>query len=145
MAVNLIKLCVGIDDVPHLARVQRQRLDRLREAGEALELQHITRSFPRRKEEVLDGGSLYWVIKGVIRVRQRILDLREAVNQYGKPACAIVYDPEHIETERRTFRAFQGWRYLKMEDAPRDLKSGDRGDDALPDDLALELKELGLL
>ncbi len=145
MTVNLIKLCVGIDDLPHLALVQSQRLKRLRAEGQPSELAHVTRSFPRRAAEVLDGGSLYWVIKGVIRVRQRILDLREAVNQHGKPACAIIYDPQHIETERRTFRAFQGWRYLNPEDAPPDLKRGSDGEKSIPDDMALELKELGLL
>ncbi len=145
MTVNLIKLCVGIDDVAHLARVQAQRLERQKSAGITQELVHVTRSFPKRREEVLDGGSLYWVIKGVIRVRQSVLELRETVNQHGKPACGIVLDPTHVETQRRTFRAFQGWRYLDPNDAPPDIKDGPRGADTLPEDMATELQELGLL
>lgn len=145
MAVNLIKLCVGIDDVAHLADVQSRRLEQKRKSGEPPELMHITRSFPRRAQEVLDGGSIYWVIKGVIRVRQRIIDLREATNAKGKPACAIVYDPEHFQTERRSFRAFQGWRYLTQADAPKDLGESAAGAENLPENMADELRELGLI
>jgi len=145
VTVHLIKLCVGIDDVGHLAEVQQRRLDVKRRNGETPELIHVTRSFPRRAADVLDGGSLYWVIKRVIRVRQRILDLRETVNQDGKPACAIVYDPEHIQVERRPFRAFQGWRYLDPADAPRDLSQAGEGAEELPEALAGELRDLGLL
>lgn len=145
MTVNLIKLCVGIDDVDHLASVQKRRLDLKKRAGLPQELIHVTRSFPRRADEVLDGGSMYWVIRGVIRLRQKITDLRETVNDAGKPACAIVLDPEHILTERRAFRAFQGWRYFSVEDAPRDIRDLDADTSALPDDMADELKELGLI
>lgn len=145
MTVNLVKLAVGIDDVEHLAEVQTKRLAAKKKAGVAAELIHVTRSFPKRADEVLDGGSIYWVIRGVVRVRQRIVDLRETVNEAGKPACAIVYEPQHVQTERRPFRAFQGWRYLNVDDAPRDL--GEMGDGAadLPDELAVELRDLGLL
>ena len=63
MTVHLLKLCVGIEDVEHLAEVQKQRLEIKRKAGQPAELLHVTRSFPRRADQVLDGGSLYWVIK----------------------------------------------------------------------------------
>ena len=145
MTVNLIKLCVGIEDVEHLADAQKQRLAMKKKAGEKPELIHVTRAFPRRAAEVLDGGSLYWVIKGVIRLRQEIIDLRETVNQAGKPACAIVYKKQHILTERRSFRPFQGWRYMPVADAPRDLKDVGAGAEELPDDMAEELRSLGLL
>ncbi len=145
MTVHLIKLCVGIEDVDHLAEVQQRRLALKRKAGEVPELLHVTRSFPRRADEVLDGGSLYWVIKRVIRVRQKIVDLRETVNQEGKPACAIVLDPEHVQTERRPHRAFQGWRYLQAGDAPRDLRDIGAGAEDLPEEMAEALKELGLI
>ena len=145
MTVNLIKLCVGIEDVEHLAQVQKMRLAQKRSAGLPVELIHVTRSFPRRADEVLDGGSLYWVIRGVIRVRQRITELRETVNDAGKPACGIVLDPEHVLTERRTFRAFQGWRYFSVDDAPKDLRDLDGDTSSLPDEMADELKELGLI
>jgi len=145
VTVHLLKLCVGIEDVDHLAEMQKQRLEMKRKAGQPAELLHVTRSFPRRADQVLDGGSLYWVIKRVIRVRQRVVDLRETVNQEGKPACAIVLDPEHIQVERRPHRAFQGWRYLQPSDAPKDLRDVGAGAEDLPDDMADALKELGLI
>jgi hypothetical protein len=145
VTVNLIKLAVGIEDLAHLAEVQQRRLALKKQAGQAPELQHVTRSFPKRAAEVLDGGSIYWVIKGMVRVRQRITDLRETVNDAGKPACAIIYEPVHIQTERRPFRAFQGWRYLDPADAPRDLTDLGAGAEDLPDSMADELRELGLL
>lgn len=145
MTVNLIKLAVGIDDVEHLAEVQAKRLAARKLSGMAPELHHVTRSFPRRADEVLDGGSIYWVIRGVVRVRQRIVDLRETTNEAGKPACAIIYESKQFQTERRPFRAFQGWRYLDVADAPRDLAEMADGAADLPDDLALELRSLGLL
>lgn len=145
MTVHLIKLSVGIDDVEHLAAVQKRRLALRRAAGEPAELWHVTRSFPKRADEILDGGSIYWVIRGVLRARQRVIDLRETVNDEGNPACAIVLDPDLVQTERRAVRAFQGWRYLKPEDAPADLQGDGGGAEVLPDGLALELRELGLL
>ena len=145
MTVNLIKLCVGIEDVEHLAQVQEMRLEQKRRAGLPAELIHVTRSFPRRADEVLDGGSMYWVIRGAIRVRQKIIELRETVNDAGKPACGIVLDPRHVLTERRTFRAFQGWRYFSVDDAPRDIDDLDGDTASLPEDMADELKELGLI
>ncbi len=145
MTVNLIKLCVGIESVQHLAEVQARRLEQKKKAGEKPELMHITRSFPRRADEVLDGGSIYWVIKGVIRLRQPITDLRETVNKDGNAACAIVYNNTHILTEPRPFRAFQGWRYLEPEKAPRDLDESGEGAEDLPTEMADELRSLGLL
>ena len=145
MTVNILKLCVGIEDTDHLAEVQKMRLENKRRAGLPAELIHVTRSFPRRANEVLDGGSLYWVIRGVIRVRQKIIELRETVNDAGKPACGIVLDEEHVLTERRSFRAFQGWRYFSAEDAPRDINDLDADTSSLPEDMADELKELGLI
>jgi hypothetical protein len=145
MTVNLIKLCVGIEDVEHLAQVQKMRLEQKRRAGLPAELIHVTRSFPRRADEVLDGGSMYWVIRGAIRVRQRITELRETVNDAGKPACGIVLDPAHILTEKRSFRAFQGWRYFSADDAPRDIDDLDGDAASLPEEMADELKELGLI
>lgn len=145
MSVNLLKLSVGIENLAHLKEVQQHRLALKKKARETPELMHITRSFPRRAAEVLDGGSIYWVIKGVIRVRQRITDLRETTNKDGKPACAIVYENDHILTEPRPFRAFQGWRYLDPADAPRDLGGIGAGVEDLPDELAVELRNLGLL
>ncbi|MDA0998368.1 MAG: DUF1489 domain-containing protein [Proteobacteria bacterium] len=145
MTVHLIKLCVGIEDVPHLARVHRQRLAAKRKRREKTELVHVTRSTPKRAAEILDGGSIYWVIKGVIRVRQKIVELRAMIDEDGKSACGIVLENKRVETERKSFRAFQGWRYLNATDAPLDLRELAAGAAKLPDALASELKDLGLL
>lgn len=145
MSVNLIKLCVGIDDIDHLARAQKARLDAARAAGQPEVLRHITRNTPRRAKEVLDGGSLYWVIRRVIMVRQRIIGLESYKREDGRPACAIILDPEYIRTEPRRFRAFQGWRYFPMEDAPPDLTAAGVDASQLPPEMAAELRELGLI
>ena len=105
-------------------------------------LQHVTRMTPKREDEVLDGGSLYWVIKGQIAARQKLLALKP-VQKEGKPHCALVYEPKLIPVMRRHHRPFQGWRYFDPKDAPpdvRDIKAGN-----LPEKLKLELAELGLL
>ena len=88
--------------------------------------------WPKREAEVLDGGSLYWVIKGVILARQRITDLQEVNLGDGIPRCALVLDPEVIRTEAAPRRPFQGWRYLDPKDSPRDLPKGRGKDDPLP-------------
>lgn len=135
MTVHLLKLCVGIEDVDHLAEVQAKRR----------ELRHVTRNTPRRAAEVLDGGALYWVIKGFIRVRQRIVGLEPAERNDGRPACAIVLDRQLIKTELRAFRAFQGWRYFPVADAPPDLDPNRQPAAELPAEMEQELRGLGLL
>jgi len=143
-ALNLIKLCVGIEEPAHLARVQERRLREGQEAGLGRRLVHITRNTPRRSAELLDGGSLYWVIKGRIQVRQRLLDIETDHDADGKRLCRLALDPLLIETETWRCRAFQGWRYLVPENTPPDSGT-DRTDFALPGALAAELRELGLL
>ncbi len=145
MSLHLIKLCVGVDDIQHLARIQAGRLAEARRRGEAPELRHVTRNTPRRAAEILDGGSLYWVIKGVIRARQPVIDIRSVEREDGRPACALVLDPGLIRIEIRSFRPFQGWRYLAAEDAPRDAPRGAGSDEDVPAEMAAELKGLGLL
>lgn len=142
MSLNLIKLCVGVDSVEELAAWQKGRLKELKKKRRPLVLMHVTRQTPKRAEELLDGGSLYWVIKGQIAVRQRLLALKPVVRQ-GVPHCGLVYDPQMIATARRHRDPFQGWRYLDPKDAPpdaRDLKGLN-----LPEALKIELAELGLL
>lgn len=145
MSVHLIKLCVGIESVSHLQERQAFRLQRQKRNGKKPELYHRTRQMPRRRDEVLDGGSLYWVIKGVVQVRQRIVDLREVRGDDGIRRCDIVLDPQLVPTRPRPRRAFQGWRYLSAEDAPNDLGllTGDVG--RLSPEMRSELIELGLL
>jgi len=142
VSLNLIKLCVGVDSVQELATWQKGRLRELKKKKRPLVLMHVTRQTPKRAEELLDGGSLYWVVKGQIAVRQRLLALKPVVRQ-GVPCCGLVYDPQMIATVRRHRDPFQGWRYLDPKDAPpdaRDLKGLN-----LPEALKIELAELGLL
>lgn len=145
MTMHLIKLSVGVDDVDHLTRIQAKRLADARRHGLAPELKHVTRHTPRQADAVLDGGSIYWVIKGFIRARQRIVDIRPVSRADGTPACALVLDPALVRTERRGIRPFQGWRYLAPERAPADAPTGRRGDDEVPETMARELRQLGLL
>lgn len=145
MTVNLIKLCVGIDTVRQLEEHRDIRRAELRRQGiEPFDI-HVTRNAPRRAAEVLDGGSLYWVIRRQIRVRQRIIRIEDVRDQEGARRCALIMDTDLIRTEPRAFRPFQGWRYFTVEDAPNDLVgSGDDTDD-MPEDMRRELRTLGLL
>jgi hypothetical protein len=142
--LNLIKLCVGIADPGHLARVQKQRLREAAAAGRPRRLAHITRNTPRRTAALLDGGSLYWVIKGRIMVRQRLLGIETGQDEEGRKTCRLLLDETHIMTEPRRHRAFQGWRYLAADEAPPDLPADD-GARNLPPELASELRDLGLI
>lgn len=138
MPLHLIKLCVGVSEIDDLQDWQSRRL------REHKKIFHITRMTPKRSDELLAGGSLYWVIKGFIQVRQRIIDLERFTDEEGISRCKIIFDPELVQTRPQPRRAFQGWRYLKGEDAPPDLPRG--GDAAsLPADMRADLAELGLL
>lgn len=138
MTVHIIKLCVGAATIEDLARWQAGRL---KSVGE---IAHTTRMTPRRRDEVLDGGSIYWVIKGFTQVRQRVLDLREFVDGEGIARCDIVLHKDLIATESHPRRPFQGWRYLKPADAPRDIAAGALDDD-LPAHVSAELRAIGVL
>ncbi|MDI3336798.1 DUF1489 domain-containing protein [Defluviimonas aestuarii] len=138
--VHLLKLCVGADSVDDLLDWQRTH-----PAPYATgERRHVTRMWPKREAEILAGGSLYWVIKGVILCRQRIVRLDEVDRGDGIRRCGIVMDPEIVRTEAAMRRPFQGWRYLDPKDAPRDLPKGRGTDTALPEEMALALAEIGL-
>lgn len=140
MALNILKLCVGADSVEDLLQWQAQHLGHW-PAGRA---EHITRMWPKRAEEVLDGGSLYWVIKGQVLARQRILALEPRQGADGIARCALVLDAQVIRTEAAARRPFQGWRYLAAEESPRDLPKGRTLETALPASLAQALAEIGL-
>jgi len=139
-SVHLLKLCVGAESVDDLLDWHRTHPSPF-PTGER---RHVTRMWPKREAEVLNGGSLYWVIKGVILCRQRILRLDEVDRGDGIRRCGIVMDPQVIRTEAAARRPFQGWRYLSPEDAPRDLPKGRESDSALPEEMALALAEIGL-
>lgn len=145
MTVHLIKLCVGVEMPRELAEWQAERFRRLELAGKAPEHCHRTRQTPRRRAELLDGGSLYWVIKGFVLVRQRIIDLRAAVKDDGTECCGIVLDAELVPTRPQPRRAFQGWRYLDVADAPPDAKGFGEGFEEMPRAMRDELRELRLI
>lgn len=145
MTVHLVKLCVGIDSVQDLRHWQTRRLASLGQAGKFAELCHRTMQTPRRRAEVLDGGSLYWVIKGVILARQRIVDLKEARKEDGSRCCGIVLHPELVATRPHPRRAFQGWRYLEVADAPADAPALEADDNDMPPGMRKELRELCLI
>lgn len=145
LPLHMLKLCVGVDSVPDLKALQGSRLSGMEARGEEPKLSHVTRMFPRRRDEILDGGSIYWVIKGMIQVRQRILALEEVTTNDGIKKCGIVMDPRLVETEWRPRRPHQGWRYFQDEDAPPDLPAGPDTDDRLPEDMERELRTLGLI
>ena len=145
MTLHIIKLCVGCDSVEDLGQWQRARLAKMRRRNAKARLRHVTRNMPKRAQDVLDGGSLYWVIKGYVRVRQRIIGLRAVRGEEGGTACAIELAPRLTKTQLFAWRPFQGWRYLTPEDAPPDLPPRSKGDDDLPPKLAAALRELGLL
>ncbi|MEJ0013138.1 MAG: DUF1489 domain-containing protein [Bauldia sp.] len=143
MALNLIKLCVGCDSVEDLAEWIEQRLKEKKRKGEKPFHNHVTRMVPKRIAE-LKGGSLYWVIKGTVQVRQKLVAVEPFTDKDGISRCRLVLDAKLVRTEWQPKRPFQGWRYYAADDAPRDLRKGRNGDDDLPPELSAELAGLGL-
>ena len=140
MPLHMLKMCVGCDSVEDLAEWQANRLLR----GEPLI--HRTRNFPTRGAEILEGGSLYWIIKGQVRVRQRITALEAATDGEGGRFCAIHLAQDLVPVIHRSQRPMQGWRYLAAEDAPidRDPNHLDETDE-MPTGMVKELRALGLM
>ena len=139
--VNLIKLSVATESVEDLQAWQRQRSKQVKDG----KYYHITRMWPKREAEVLNGGSIYWVIKGEVLARQRVLGFDEKIGSDGIRRCGIVLDPEIVRVSPALRRPFQGWRYLDPADAPRDLRKGEKGDSALPTELDRALSEIGVI
>lgn len=139
--VNLIKLSVGTESVEDLAHWHQTR----RAQAEDGLPRHVTRMWPKRESEILNGGSIFWVIKGLVQCRQRVLRLDEVIGEDGIRRCAIVLDPPLHRTQTVLKRPFQGWRYLSPQDAPPDLPEGRENDDALPVELNRALAEIGVL
>jgi hypothetical protein len=138
MPLHLIKLSVGTDSVADLESWIKLKLKERKAKGQKPERVHTTRMVPKRAEELLDGGSIYWVIKGQIMCRERI-------RSDGIGRCKLVLDPKCIPVEPRPRQAFQGWRYLEDKEAPRDLAKAAPGAAAMPEAMRRELRELGLL
>ena len=137
-SLHLIKLCVGAETVQDLLDWQKNP----RAKGPDGRPRHVTRMWPKRECELLDDGALFWVCKGIVLCRQRIVRLDEVIREDGIRRCGIVLDPEPVRVEAMPKRPFQGWRYLVEADSPPDLQAGET---ALPADLQNELADLGLL
>jgi hypothetical protein len=134
--LHLVKLAVGIDDLEHLRQV---RAARTAERGGSW---IVTRNRPRRAAELLGGGSIYWVIRGQIRVRQRLAGFRSGIDADGRRYCLVEIDAVLVETLARSCRPFQGWRYLSADAAPADRLAANASP---PDRMLAELRELGLI
>lgn len=139
--LHLVKLSVGTESVESLERWQASA----RAQAPDGKPRHVTRMWPKREAEVLDGGSIYWVIKGVILCRQRVLRLDEVVRQDGIRRCGIVLEPGLIRVAATPKRPFQGWRYLEARDAPVDLTEARQNEEPLPPELSAALAEIGVL
>src|SRR6516164_1320320 len=109
VALNLLKLAVGIDDIDQLRQIREAR------AAERGGNWVYTRNYSRRAPEVLAGGSIY---------------------------CVIDVDAKRVATLSRTWRPFQGWRYLLAEDAPPDRSAPAQ---LPPDRMLADLRALGLI
>ncbi|WP_420414796.1 DUF1489 family protein [Roseibium sp.] len=124
MTLHLVKLCVGADSVESLQAWIDFRIEQARAAGLGEFTTHTTRMVPTRRDELLDGGSLYWVIKGKIQARQHLMDIRPFTDDAGIKRCDLILEPRLILTQYQPKRPFQGWRYLKAGDAPADIRAG---------------------
>ncbi len=134
--IHLIKLAVGCDGVDALKAFQAARLAAF---GQVF---HLTRATPKRAGELTGGGSIYWVIKGAIAARQRVLDVQADHDEEGRPRCRLILEARVVEVEPRAMKAFQGWRYLPPGSAPRDRRPGEQEP---PPEMAAELRALGLI
>lgn len=137
MPLHLLKYAVGVSDLDHFRRLRAAR-------GGGPIVTVRTRRKPRRAAEIVAGGSLYWIIKGFIEARQRVLSIDDGTDDDGQPLCLLRLDAALVQTVARPHRPMQGWRYLDESAAPADLSAAG-GDDDLPPSLARELRELGLL
>lgn len=138
--LHLQKLSVGTETVESLSRWQSQKRAQTADGYP----RHVTRMWPKREAELLQGGSIYWVFKGLILARQRILRFDEVRGTDGILRCGLVLEPRVHRTEAQPRRAFQGWRYLDPADAPRDLPAARAEEPSLPPKLQAALAELGV-
>lgn len=141
MPIHMLRLAVG---APDLADMREWRThNQITWQGRQV-VPTYTRRAPTRTAELLDGGSLYWIVKGVLCCRQRFIGFDQVATPEGESYCRMLMDPELVETVPLPRRPFQGWRYLKPEDAPADLADAHQDGDALPPHLLAELRDLGL-
>jgi hypothetical protein len=138
MALHMLKIAAGVSDLAELKELQKERK---KERGVYA---FYTRNMPKRQEEMLDGGSVFWVVKGQIQARQKIKGFRSIINHRGRPAVLITFEAKLTPTDWRPHRPFRGWRYLNPTEAPKDMPKGAKTPD-LPPKMLAELRELGLL
>ncbi len=145
MTLNLVKLCVGVTMIEELAAWQAEH--RLRKSRDGVDCAyHRTFQTPKRQAELLDGGSIYWVIRGVILVRQKLIGFEDGTRDDGSACCTLMLDRTLVPVRPTPRRAFQGWRYLDAADAPPDIKSGKTDQIALmPAEMRKKLADLGLI
>lgn len=145
MPLHLIKLSVGAESIKDLDGWIKQRVKQAVDRGEPRRHVHITRMTPKRETELLDGGSIYWVIRGEIAVRERLLAIEPFRDKEGIARCRLVMEPKLIPVVPRPMRPFQGWRYLAPEDAPPDAGKRSDGVAQMPEEMRRELRDLGLI
>jgi hypothetical protein len=145
MALHLIKLCVGADSIEDLRAWMRARMREAAKRGAPSRHAHVTRMTPKRADELIDAGSLYWVIKGQVAARQKIVGVEPFMDTDGIGRCKLWLDGEVVALAPRPMRAFQGWRYYEPKDAPPDLDESQAGVAEMPEALRRELASLGLL
>src|ERR1700689_4896876 len=145
MPLHLIKLWVGCESIKDLKGWVAERMQAAKKKGLPLHHVHVTRMVPKRVDELLSGGSLYWVIRGEIAAREKIIAIEPFRDRDGIGRCRLVMQPKVIAVLPRPMRPFQGWRYLAQSDVPPALGSAGAGLAAMPEPLRRELRELGLL
>src|ERR1700686_3251903 len=145
MPIHLIKLAVGCESVRELKAWVAERMQVAKKKGLPLHHIHVTRMVPKRVDELLAGGSLYWVIRGEIAAREKIIGIEPFRDRDGIGRCRLKMQPRVSAVLPRPMRPFQGWRYFTEDAAPPDLKSAGSGLAAMPEPLRRELRELGLL
>ncbi|WP_424630989.1 DUF1489 family protein [Bradyrhizobium sp. SYSU BS000235] len=145
MSLHLIKLSVGATSVKDLKDWIAERVRQAKAKGQPGRHIHVTRMTPKREEELLDGGSIYWVIKGEIAAREKLVGIEPFRDSEGIGRCRLIMEPKLIAVSPRPMRPFQGWRYLNAKDAPPDLGKAAEGVAAMPEPMRRELRELGLL
>lgn len=145
MSLHLIKLAVGCESVKELKSWVAERMQTAKKKGLPQHHIHTTRMTPKRVDELLVGGSLYWVIRGEIAAREKLLAIEPFRDGAGIGRCRLVMQPKVIPVRPRPMRAFQGWRYFTEDAAPPDLKSAGSGLTDMPEPMRRELRELGLL
>ena len=145
MPLHLMKLCVGIDSIAELQAEIDGRLARRRSENRPVEQIHTTRMVPKRVAELLDGGSLYWVIRGQLCARQPLMDLRPFTDADGVGRCHLVLEPVVQSVLPKPCRPFQGWRYLAADASPPDLAGGLAAAADMPEAMRYALRDLCLL